>query len=789
MAAQTQTTVGSSGQPTVINGSRIELNDDTFLKQVEARALVVASGFFYTGWDNFRHAAINYNGLQYTANQANPSQLLGNYYNHPVSMMHMVINRSTGQVEVVGGYPVQVHNNAAQLLAGINSRFDDNYIHIIVSRAKSIDFTAESDLKDRMLSLGASREALEWVRQEVAIDPVDSTHGNRWAFGYALIGIPGLGAGNGLEATQEFYDSEIDTYGLPVITTILLKGFGTGSDHYNRYFTPSGLQNNSLIQDDGDLWAARGIEAGAGSHTNNNGGISIGSNAVASGQYAAAFGKNTMAAPEMSFVAGSNVKLDAAYAGPGAVAFGQYNKAGAVDQGDPRKPIFVVGSGNSGARKDTFVIYSDGTYQLGEQNGNEASFRQDWVWSDDISGGGNRSTTFEGAISLGDGHIENVNGDAGDPYDGGSMVEDNKTRGVYFNVSNIKPSSVVNGEAFYPLHAGARIYSTNKNPVAGDGYPMTALILEAANSWNGYSENQLVLRSNGRVGIGTDEPSARLHISGNARISGPIAISGGNPAPNRVLTSIDSAGNAEWRTLNLNNISGSWSTAQISQIEPFVIRGSGNERFNVSELVKIGSNNYSNSTGRGLTLTILSRVDHSRIVPSPSSSPVYDVFASNSECERLASALDALDSTQIGILTSRDAWEGQAKLSDRLKMAFIRLGLYKIASVEASDPAYRQPYAAIFEGVEPGGAPTKAVESLVQWAGNLGPNTPNPAQALAEIRGFLIDGSIVATGSGSSNVLTNFDGSEPAVVVDHEGYVSSMKVRKQGDISMGAFSN
>jgi len=122
-------------------------------------------------------------------------------------------------------------------------------------------------------------------------------------------------------------------------------------------------------------------------------------------------------------------------------------------------------------------------------------------------------------------------------------------------------------------------------------------------------------------------------------------------------------------------------------------------------------------------------------------------------------------------------------------MAFSRLGLYKIASVKGVDPVYRQLYAAIFEGVEPEGAPTKAVESLIKRAGDLGANAPYPAQALAELRGFLMGGSIVTTGNGGSNVRTNFDGSAPAVVFDHEGYVSLMKVRKSGDISMGAFSN
>lgn len=38
------------------------------------------------------------------------------------------------------------------------------------------------------------------------------------------------------------------------------------------------------------------------------------------------------------------------------------------------------------------------------------------------------------------------------------------------------------------------------------------------------------IRGNGNVGIGTNNPGARIHVNGNSIFSGTVRISGGAPA-------------------------------------------------------------------------------------------------------------------------------------------------------------------------------------------------------------------------------------------------------------------
>ncbi|KAF0095640.1 MAG: hypothetical protein E1N59_1135 [Puniceicoccaceae bacterium 5H] len=468
-------TVGAAGEDTQILGDTIKLDGVAELENIETRPLVAVGGFRYRGWNNFNQTIVSYNGRLYTSNNASGERVnIGpgttrDFGNYPKAMMHMVIDRATGDVVPIDGYPIQVHNDEAELLGAIESHFDEQYIHIILSWAECFNFTTSdaAELEEKMLSLGASREALEMTRHELPAEmgsPVGSTYGDEFTYSYVLIGIPGIGAGNGMEATQEVYDLNVYKWSSPVVSTMLLKATVGMKDNQVPRFTPVGLLNNSLIQDDGDLWAAKGIEGGASSHTNNNGGIAVGAAAIASGPYAAAFGSNTEAGIDMSLVAGKNVRLEAGYAGVGAVAFGQFNLAGTEGQGDARKPIFVVGSGTQDERKDTFVIYEDGSYQLGKET--EAFFRQDWVYGGDLPGNsgtyGIRATAFEGTISLG-----NLTND--------SMYLDkeyNPTRGVYFNVAGIYDDI---------LSPGARIYADALTP----GFYQTALKLEAATGYGG----------------------------------------------------------------------------------------------------------------------------------------------------------------------------------------------------------------------------------------------------------------------------------------------------------------
>ncbi|UOY08628.1 hypothetical protein L0P88_08750 [Muricauda sp. SCSIO 64092] len=100
------------------------------------------------------------------------------------------------------------------------------------------------------------------------------------------------------------------------------------------------------------------------------------------------------------------------------------------------------------------------------------------------------------------------------------------------------------------------------------------------------------------------------------------------------------------------------------------IKGTGRNH-NASRVVKMGSNYLVNGSGRGLCLTIIDASTHQHV-----SSIAYDTYGNSSASNNLASALNNLKRSQIGILTSYDAWENSVTSS--LQDAARRLGLYKL---------------------------------------------------------------------------------------------------------------
>ena len=353
---------------------------EVFDSNIAAHPLVAVGGYVA---DNSPWVAtepsLTYNGDFLDVNDADPSML------NVWGWMHVIIDRSTGDVvlqpvdpdsETSDAYPVSIQDSPADLLASIEQYYDQRYLHIVLSRRDAQlgnrgggQYTLSDALISKLVDMGATREALELYRSDGNTGDM-SRDGlfDLYTFGYVLVGIPGIKGGNGLEATQEQFTLPQDALNpVPVVSTILLKNTSSGIAPH-RLYMPIGMNGSALTQDDGDLWAARGIEAGNGSSTEDNGGIAVGHTAIAGGTYAAAFGKNVLAGPEMTLVGGNNVRLEAGYADAGAVAFGQFNLAGTSGQGDERKPIFVVGSGSSDERKDAFVIYDDGSYQLGQSD-------------------------------------------------------------------------------------------------------------------------------------------------------------------------------------------------------------------------------------------------------------------------------------------------------------------------------------------------------------------------------------------------------------------------------------
>jgi hypothetical protein len=248
--------------------------------------------------------------------------------------------------------------------------------------------------------------------------------------------------------------------------------------------------------------------------------------------------------------------------------------------------------------------------------------------------------------------------------------------------------------------------------VAGDDGTTTPLAIGKGTT------NYLTMLNDGNVGIGKSDPSAKLEVAGEIKFSGK-----------------------------------GLKTDALGLITPFYLRGTGLENNKARTLIIGSTKLYDIAGGRGLTLTIINKSDH-----EPVSIKTYDTFGNREDVKSLATALNGIQNTHIGILASYDAWE--EGISEDLRTALRRVGLFKAAVSPTGN--YRRPYAAIFEASSSSTEGTaKAVEVLYR-SGRTAP--------YAEIRGWLIDGSFIATGS-APNALTDIHG-DPVVIVSESGSFS-----------------
>lgn len=265
--------------------------------------------------------------------------------------------------------------------------------------------------------------------------------------------------------------------------------------------------------------------------------------------------------------------------------------------------------------------------------------------------------------------------------------------------------------------------------------------------WAGYglgiNPSTLFYAANGRH-------SWRDNSGTNERMALTTAADGGLTVKGTGNSSF--AGNLELAG-ELTFTGGHLKTRAIGRITPLYLRGTGFNNSSDRVLIVGSTTVYRAASGRGLTLTILKKTDHTVI-----STTTYDTYGTAANSDSLAAALNDITKEQIGVLTSFDAWE--SAVTDNLRAALRRVGLYKAAVLEQG--LHRRPYAAIFEASSATTVNTgKAVEVLY---GN------DATAPFAEIRGWLMDGSFVATGS-APNVLTNNVGGRPAVLVNEDGNV------------------
>ena len=85
--------------------------------------------------------------------------------------------------------------------------------------------------------------------------------------------------------------------------------------------------------------------------------------------------------------------------------------------------------------------------------------------------------------------------------------------------------------------------------------------LKIISNYNGGSKsalNGMAITSNGNIGIGLDNPAAKLHVDGNT-ITNSLQITGGVCQGDYVLSAADENGNAIWKDLNDLNIESAWN--------------------------------------------------------------------------------------------------------------------------------------------------------------------------------------------------------------------------------------
>ena len=294
--------------------------------------------------------------------------------------------------------------------------------------------------------------------------------------------------------------------------------------------------------------------------------------------------------------------------------------------------------------------------------------------------------------------------------------------------------------------------------IAKDWNDMQGIIREALNihSHNGEADEGVKLKSEA-IDSSTALTIKGLDVTGDLKVDG-TATAGGALSVHDVLSvgkgiatkgsltvEKDLTVNGDVQIKGLLSVNG-FKTKSLSNIVPIYIRGTGLNNRGKRQLI-IGGNKIYDKEARGLTLTIITKQDFTVV-----STNDYDTFGKPKDSKNLATALNKINKDQIGILTSFDAWENN--VTAELKTAFTRLGLYKAL---ATPKGSRRPYAAIFEASSSVGIGTaKAVEVLYSSDKN---------EPFAEIRGWLMDGSFMATGT-VANALGNNLGSSPALLVN-----------------------
>jgi len=379
------------------------------------------------------------------------------------------------------------------------------------------------------------------------------------------------------------------------------------------------------------------------------------------------------------------------------------------------------------------------------------------------------------------------------------------------------------------LSSAARLYSNNSNLYIQTGTDFTAGSSgDVAFQTMGGQSTHMVIKSDGKVGVGTNSPIEKAHIyvddaasgaqlfienastsnraglvlkngvgegfniqhtSGNSNagiIENFSTVNGGinfyakgdgeygfrNTDSNTLRMVIKNNGNVGVGAITPQSkfhVDGdvrmkTLSTNSIGEITPVYARGTGYNN-TANRLVKIGDTTHVNTALRGLTLTIITASTHAHV-----SSTSYDTHGSETASNNLATALEAMTDAQIGILTSYDAYEGA--MTTNLITACYKLGLTRLAA--SADDINRHPYAAIFYG--PGASTVPGNHALEVM------KSDDASGAYATLSTFLIDDSFIGQTLTNALYSGTGDSTAPTVIVDRNANVGIGTTNPQGGL-------
>ena len=249
---------------------------------------------------------------------------------------------------------------------------------------------------------------------------------------------------------------------------------------------------------------SRSISLGNGALATNDEAIGLGFNANSSGSKATAIGHSAKASANQSVALGQS----ASASGSGSFAMGSYaqstqnvafaivNRARATSN-----EAFAIGT-NASSSSDQGMAIGVGATTKNEQNA--------------LAIGVNSEASGDNSMAIG--HSSNVSGQYG------AAIGYN-SKATQQNATALGSNATANAQ-----NATAIGYQST----ASTAYAIVLGNNTAASSWNG-----------SKIGIGTSNPTAKLHVNGSLRIVD------GNQGANKVLTS-DANGNASWKEVDAN---------------------------------------------------------------------------------------------------------------------------------------------------------------------------------------------------------------------------------------------